>query len=84
MKKNYVEVINNILFEADIEDIIFSDYQLDEYESESRAIANQITENMNVKELALVMRDVFDEYFLPNHNTTQFIEIAEEILKEIF
>lgn len=84
MKKNYVEVINNILFEADIEDIIFSDYQLDEYESESRAIANQITENMNVKELALVMRDVFDEYFLPNHNVTQFINIAEEILKEIF
>lgn len=82
--KNYVEVINNILFEADIEDIIFCDYQKDEYMSETRAIANQITDNMNVEELALVIKNVFDEYFFPNHNTTQFINIAEEILKEIF
>lgn len=84
MKKNSVEIINNILFEADVEDIIYYDYQDYEYMTEAKAIANQITENMSVEELALVMRDIFNYYFLPNHNTTQFIEIAEEILKEIF
>ena len=83
--KNYVNEISKVMFDYDIEGLIFDEmYQQDEYIAEAKAIANQITDNMSVEGLALIMRDIFDYYFLPNHNTTQFVNIAEEILKLIF
>lgn len=83
MKKNYTGIINDILFEADIEGIIFSDYQYQEYIAEARMINDKINENMSVEELAEVCRDVFNHMFLPNYSTKDFIEIATQILKEI-
>lgn len=84
MKKNYTEIINNILFEADIECIAEYTEDPNEYLSEAKDIANQITDNMNVEELALVMKNVFNECFLANNYTTEeFTEIATQILKEI-
>lgn len=83
MKKNYVEAINNILFEADIEDIIFCVYQKDEYIAEARMINDKINEDMSVEEIAEICRDVFNYMFFPNYTTKDFINISEEILKLI-
>lgn len=82
MKNDLTLAINDILFEKDIEDIIFMDeYQWDEYISESRMISSRIKPDMSIDDISKVCVDVFDENFLPNHQPSDFIEISKLIME---
>ena len=82
MKNDLTLAINDILFEKDIEDIIFIDeYQWDEYISESRMISSRLKPDMSIDDISKVCVDVFDENFLPNHEISDFIEIAKLIIE---
>ena len=84
MMKNYVNEISKVMFDYDIEDIIFDEmYQADEYDSEAKLVLQYINADMTVEEVADVCMQVYDEMFIPNHDLEQFIEMAEEILKII-
>lgn len=84
MMKNYVNEISKVMFDYDIEDIIFDEmYQADEYDSEAKLVLQYINADMTVEEVADICRAVYDINFLWNHSTEQFIEMAEEILKII-
>lgn len=80
--KNYVNEISKIMFNYDIEGLIFDEmYQQDEYDSEAELLFNNIIDEMTVEEMAGLCKQVYDCMFLSNHNVEQFIEMAEEILK---
>ena len=80
--KNYVNEISEVMFDYDIEDIIFDEmYQADEYDSEAKMVFENINADMTIEEMAGLCKQVYDCMFLSNHNVEQFIEMAEEILK---
>ena len=80
--KNYVNEISKVMFDYDIEDIIFDEmYQADEYDSEAKMVFENINADMTIEEVADVCRVVYDEMFFPNHSVEQFEEMASEILK---
>lgn len=80
--KNYVNEISKVMFNYDIEGLIFDEmYQQDEYDSEAELLFNNIVDDMTVEEMAGLCKQVYDCMFLSNHNVEQFIEMAEEILK---
>lgn len=80
--KNYVNEISKVMFNYDIEGLIFDEmYQQDEYDSEAELLFNNIIDEMTVEEMAGLCKQVYDCMFLSNHNVEQFIEMAEEILK---
>ncbi len=82
MMKNYVNEISKVMFNYDIEGLIFDEmYQQDEYDSEAELLFNNIIDEMTVEEMAGLCKQVYDCMFLSNHNVEQFIEMAEEILK---
>ena len=82
--KNYVNEISKVMFNYDIEDIIFDEmYQMDEYDSEAKLVLENINADMTVEEVADVCMQVYDEMFFPNHSVEQFEEMASEILKII-
>ena len=82
MIKNYVNEINEVMFNYDIEDIIFDEmYQHDEYYLEAKLVSENINADMTVEEVADVCREVYDNTIFPNHSVEQFIEMASEILK---
>ena len=81
MMKNYVDEISEVMFNYDIEGIIFDEMQQDEYNREAELVLKHINTDMTVEEVADVCRVVYDEMFIPNHDLEQFIEMAEEILK---
>ena len=79
--KNYVNEISKVMFNYDIEDIIFDEmYQMDEYDSEAKMVFENINANMTVEEVADVCKQVYDINFLPNHSIQQFEEMASENL----
>ena len=79
--KNYVNEISKVMFDYDIEDIVFCDYQKDEYDSEAKMVFENINADMTIEEVADVCAQVYDINFLWNHSAEQFIEMASEILK---
>ena len=80
--KNYVNEISEVMFNYDIEDIIFDEmYQADEYDSEAKLVLENINADMTVEEVADVCMQVYDHMFFPNHSVEQFEEMASEILK---
>ena len=80
--KNYVNEISKVMFDYDIEGIIFDEmYQADEYDSEAKLVLKHINADMTVEEVADICRVVYDCNFLWNHSAEQFIEMASEILK---
>ena len=80
--KNYVNEISKVMFDYDIEDIIFDEmYQMDEYDSEAKLVLKHINADMTVEEVADVCMQVYDHMFFDNHSVEQFIEMASEILK---
>ena len=80
--KNYVNEISKVMFNYDIEDIIFDEmYQADEYDSEAKMVLKHINADMTVEEVADVCMQVYNEMFFPFHSVEQFIKIAEEILR---
>ena len=79
--KNYVNEISKVMFNYDIEDIIFDEMQTDEYDSEAELVLKHVNADMTVEEVADICRVVYDNMFFPNHNIEQFIEMAEEILR---
>ena len=82
MMKNYVNEISKVMFNYDIEDIIFDEmYQADEYDSEAKMVFENINADMTIEEVADVCAQVYDINFLWNHSAEQFIEMASEILK---
>ena len=82
--KNYVNEISKVMFDYDIEDIIFDEmYQADEYDSEAKMVLENINANMTVEEVANICRVVYSQMFFGNYNLNQFIGMAEEILKII-
>ena len=81
--KNYVNEISEVMFNYDIEGIIFDEMQQDEYNREAELVLQYINADMTVEEVADICRAVYDINFLWNHSTEQFIEIASEILKII-
>lgn len=81
--KNYVNEISKVMFDYDIENIIFDEMQQDEYNREAELVLKHINADMTVEEVADVCRAVYDINFLWNHSAEQFIEMAEEILKII-
>ena len=82
--KNYVIEISKVMFNYDIEDIIFDEmYQMDEYDSEAKLVLENINADMTVEEVADVCMQVYDHMFFDNHSVEQFIEMASEILKII-
>lgn len=84
MMKNYVNEISKVMFDYDIENIIFDETcQSDEYDMETELVLYRINADMTVEEVADICRVVYDEMFFPNHSVEQFIGMAEEILKII-
>ena len=81
--KNYVNEISKVMFDYDIEGIIFDEMQQDEYNRETELVLKHINADMTVEEVADICRVVYDCNFLWNHSTEQFIGMAEEILKII-
>ena len=82
MMKNYVNEITEIMFNYDIADIIFCEFQADEYSSEAKLVLQHINADMTVEEVADICRQVYDHMFFPNkYSVEQFIEMASEILK---
>ena len=82
MMKNYVNEISKVMFNYDIEGLIFDEmYQQDEYDSEAKMVFENINADMTVEEVADICMQVYDINFLWNHNLEQFIEMASEILK---
>ena len=79
--KNYVNEISKVMFNYDIENIIFDEMQQDEYNRETELVLKYINADMTVEEVADICRAVYDCNFLWNHSAEQFIEMAEEILK---
>lgn len=80
--KNYVNEISKVMFNYDIEGIIFDEMQqADEYDSEAELVFNNIVDEMTVEEMAGLCKQVYDCMFLSNHSVEQFIEMASEILK---
>ena len=80
--KNYVNEISKVMFNYDIEGLIFDEmYQQDEYDSEAKMVLENINADMTVEEMAGLCKQVYDCMFLSNHSVEQFIEMAEEILK---
>lgn len=79
--KNYVNEISKVMFNYDIEGIIFDEMQQDEYNREAELVLKYINADMMVEEVADVCRAVYDINFLWNHSAEQFIEMASEILK---
>ena len=80
MMKNYVNEISKVMFNYDIEDIIFDEMQTDEYDSEAELVLKHVNADMTVEEVADVCKQVYDINFLPNHSIQQFEEMASEIL----
>lgn len=80
--KNYVNEISKVMFNYDIEDIIFDEmYQMDEYDSEAKLVLENINADMTVEEVADVCMQVYDHMFFDNHSVEQFEDMAKEILK---
>lgn len=79
--KNYVNEISKVMFDYDIEGIIFDEMQQDEYNRETELVLKHINADMTVEEVADICRVVYDEMFFPNHSVEQFEEMASEILK---
>ena len=79
--KNYVNEISKVMFDYDIEGIIFDEMQQDEYNREAELVLKHINADMTIEEVADVCAQVYDINFLWNHSAEQFIEMAEEILK---
>ncbi len=79
--KNYVNEISEVMFNYDIEGIIFDEMQQDEYNREAELVLKYINADMMVEEVADVCRAVYDINFLWNHSAEQFIEMASEILE---
>lgn len=79
--KNYVNEISKVMFDYDIEGIIFDEMQQDEYNRETELVLKYINADMTVEEVADICRAVYDINFLWNHSAEQFIEMASEILK---
>ena len=83
--------IKTILDAVDPEYLISSDVPEDEYENESAAIAERLTPNMNVPQIAAVIRDVMNKEFCTGrdeygeqinpsyYGTDRYLSIAEEI-----
>ena len=81
--KNYVNEISKVMFDYDIENIIFDEMQQDEYNREAELVLKHINADMTVEEVADVCRVVYDDMFFPFHSLEQFEDMAEEILKII-
>ena len=82
MMKNYVNEISKVMFNYDIEGLIFDEmYQQDEYDSEAELLFNNIIDDMTVEEMAGLCKQVYDCMFLWKHTTEQFMDMAAEILK---
>ena len=81
MMKNYVNEISKVMFDYDIEDIIFDEMQQDEYNREAELVLKYINADMTVEEVADICRAVYDINFLWNHSLEQFEDMASEILK---
>ena len=81
MMKNYVNEISEVMFNYDIENIIFDEMQQDEYNREAELVLQYINADMTVEEVADICRAVYDINFLWNHSTEQFEDMASEILK---
>ena len=78
--KNYVNEINEILYDYDIEGLADLGCPEDEYMNEAKMVFENINANMTVEEVADVCKQVYDINFLPNHSIQQFEEMASEIL----
>ena len=84
MMKNYVNEISKVMFNYDIEGLIFDEmYQQDEYDSEAELLFNNIIDDMTVEEMAGLCKQVYDCMFLWNHTVEQFMDMASEILEII-
>ena len=78
--KNYVNEINEILYDYDIEGLADLGCPEDEYMNEAKMVFENINANMTVEEVADVCMQVYDHMFFPNHSVEQFEEMASEIL----
>ena len=81
--KNYVNEINEILYDYDIEGLADLGCPEDEYMNEAKMVFENINANMTVEEVANICRVVYSQMFFGNYNLNQFIGLAEEILKII-
>lgn len=79
-----VEVVNALLYQADICDLICDMEQEDEYINEARVIAGFVNEKISKEKLANVCVDVFEEYFPYEFKQKDFIQIAEYILLNLY
>lgn len=79
-----VEVVNALLYQADICDLIYDMEQEDEYINEARVIAGFVNEKISKEKLASICVDVFEEYFPYEFKQKNFIQIAEYILLNLY
>ena len=79
--KNYVNEINEILYDYDIEGLADLGCPEDEYMNEAELVLKHINVDMTVEEVADVCRQVYDHMFFDNHSVEQFEDMASEILK---
>lgn len=83
MMKNYVNEINNILYDYDIEGLADLGCPEDEYINEAELINKNINNKMSNVEIANICKDIFNQSFMTNYSTETFINISNEILKII-
>ena len=90
--------IKTILDAADPEHLLSSGAPENEYDSESAKIAERLAPDMNVPQIAAVIRDVMNKafciyhdsadsckkYYLPGYETEDFLALAEKIYEGMF
>ena len=73
------KTIKTILDAADPENLLSSGAPENEYDNESAKIAERLTPDMNVPQIAVTIRDVMNRSFSENYTTGDFLGIALEI-----
>lgn len=79
-----INVVNTLLYQADMCDLIYDIEQENEYINEARVIAGFVNEKISKEKLADICVDVFEEYFPYEFERKDFIQVAEYILLNLY
>lgn len=81
--KNNIQVVNDILYIADMEYLVEYTENSNEYLSEAKDICSRITDDITAEELSDICREVFNKYFSKSYSQEDFIGVARCILDNI-
>lgn len=75
-------IIKQIIDRYDIMNLLSTGVPSDEYDIESKMIAEQITSDMSVQEIAAIVKNIFDSQFSENIDISICMDVAKEINSE--